>query len=172
MVMQVGAARKKYGIPYPTLYAVPGTPREYGPPKAEATAAGAPLAGAERKDANITAEEAYKFNCVQRAHQNSLENIPMIGLLALVSWGFRAFRLQSKGASPRHPSYTHPSLTRSPNSHPRGLCPALLRLWPHLLLFRLRGGAREAHQPPLYPAYVPRDVRALGPRAGHRDPAF
>jgi glutathione S-transferase len=86
MMFQVGAARKKYGIPYPTLYAVPGTPRDYAPPKEGVTTAAAPLT--EGKEPLITAEEAYKFNCVQRGHQNSLENIPIIGLLTLVSWGF------------------------------------------------------------------------------------
>lgn len=83
MAFQVGAARKKYKIPYPTLYAVPGTPRDYSPDSATPAA---PLT--EGKDALITSEEAYKFNCVQRGHQNSLENIPMVGLLTLVSWGF------------------------------------------------------------------------------------
>ncbi|EFN54337.1 hypothetical protein CHLNCDRAFT_135580 [Chlorella variabilis] len=55
MGMKVGQARKKYGITYPTLYAPPG-----------------------HKD-----EKA--FNCVQRAHQNSLENLPSFYALLLTA---------------------------------------------------------------------------------------
>jgi glutathione S-transferase len=84
MAFGVGAARRKYGIPYPTLMAVPGTPREYGPPKElkSTDAAAAPLSE------NITKEEAFAYNSVQRGHQNSIENYPIILALALVSWGF------------------------------------------------------------------------------------
>jgi hypothetical protein len=99
MSIQVGIARRKYGIPYPTLYAVPGTPREYGPeaaaPAASAatplTAPGSADAAATadaKRDALVSSEEAYKFNCVQRGHQNSLENMPVVATLALVSWSF------------------------------------------------------------------------------------
>lgn len=50
----VGAARKRYGIPYPTLYAIAGTIRTYGPD-----------AKPEGFTELITNEEAYKFNCIQ-----------------------------------------------------------------------------------------------------------
>ncbi|XP_010243917.1 PREDICTED: microsomal glutathione S-transferase 3-like [Nelumbo nucifera] len=48
MAFQVGKARKKYKVFYPTLYALES----------------------ENKDAKL-------FNCVQRGHQNSLEMMPM-----------------------------------------------------------------------------------------------
>ncbi|KAF8364858.1 hypothetical protein HHK36_028193 [Tetracentron sinense] len=48
MTFQVGKARKKYKVFYPTLYALES----------------------ENKDAKL-------FNCVQRGHQNSLEMMPM-----------------------------------------------------------------------------------------------
>ncbi len=59
----VGAARGRYKIPYPSLYAVPGTPRRYG--------AGDSRNDKEMMEASplITEEEAYNFNCVQRGHQ-------------------------------------------------------------------------------------------------------
>ncbi|KAJ6867785.1 microsomal glutathione S-transferase 3-like [Populus alba x Populus x berolinensis] len=52
MGFQVGKARKKYNVPYPTLYAIES----------------------ENKDAKL-------FNCVQRGHQNSLELMPVFFLL-------------------------------------------------------------------------------------------
>ncbi|KAH6799349.1 microsomal glutathione s-transferase [Perilla frutescens var. frutescens] len=52
MAAQVGRARKKYNVPYPTMYA----------------------SAADNKDANL-------FNCVQRGHQNSIEMMPMFFLL-------------------------------------------------------------------------------------------
>ncbi|PIA63805.1 hypothetical protein AQUCO_00201261v1, partial [Aquilegia coerulea] len=52
MAFQVGAARKKYKVFYPTLYALES----------------------ENKDAKL-------FNCVQRGHQNSLEMMPMFFLM-------------------------------------------------------------------------------------------
>ncbi|KAF8273984.1 hypothetical protein EI94DRAFT_1714448 [Lactarius quietus] len=55
----VSKARKRAGIRYPQLYAE----------KADQEA---------RKDAMI-------FNCVQRAHQNTLENVPVIVLSTLIS---------------------------------------------------------------------------------------
>ncbi|KAJ6752697.1 MICROSOMAL GLUTATHIONE S-TRANSFERASE [Salix koriyanagi] len=48
MGFQVGKARKKYNVPYPTLSAIES----------------------ENKDAK-------PFNCVQRGHQNSLELMPV-----------------------------------------------------------------------------------------------
>ena len=63
---------------------MPGTLRNYGP-KEEATAI---VAGAAPVSELITNEEAFAFNCVQRGHQNSLEGLPFMCLLALVSWPF------------------------------------------------------------------------------------
>ncbi|KAL5721928.1 glutathione transferase [Ranunculus cassubicifolius] len=48
MGFRVGAARKKYNVPYPTLYAL------------------------ESEN-----HEAMLFNCVQRGHQNTMEMMPM-----------------------------------------------------------------------------------------------
>ncbi|WCJ25101.1 microsomal glutathione s-transferase putative [Euphorbia peplus] len=59
MAAQVGRARRKYKVPYPTLYA---TEPEF-------------------KDAKL-------FNCVQRGHQNSLEMMPMFFVLMMLG-GFR-----------------------------------------------------------------------------------
>ncbi|WRX31347.1 Membrane-associated [Theobroma cacao] len=55
MAGQVGKARKRYKVGYPTLYAVES----------------------ENKDAKL-------FNCVQRGHQNSLEMMPMFFLLMVL----------------------------------------------------------------------------------------
>jgi hypothetical protein len=52
---KVGGARKKYGVTYPTMYAVPGVAPE-----------------------GISKENANNFNCVQRAHQNMLEQWPQL----------------------------------------------------------------------------------------------
>ncbi|EEF36198.1 microsomal glutathione S-transferase 3 [Ricinus communis] len=59
MAGQVGKARKKYKVFYPTLYALES----------------------ENKDAKL-------FNCVQRGHQNSLEMMPMFFVLMILG-GFR-----------------------------------------------------------------------------------
>ena len=58
---KVGAARKKYGVKYPNMYAVPAVV-----PK------------------GISEEDANRFNCVQRAHQNMLEGYP--AFLTLRTW--------------------------------------------------------------------------------------
>jgi glutathione S-transferase len=58
----VGGARKKARIAYPQAYADK----------------------AEQESSN----EAKVFNCMQRAHQNTLENVPVIVLMTLIS-GFR-----------------------------------------------------------------------------------
>ncbi|KAJ3507178.1 hypothetical protein NLJ89_g6453 [Agrocybe chaxingu] len=55
----VNRFRRRAGIKYPQLYAE----------KAEAAASG----------------DANKFNCAQRAHQNTLENIPIVYVLTLLS---------------------------------------------------------------------------------------
>ncbi|KAI6691368.1 hypothetical protein NL676_028196 [Syzygium grande] len=55
MAAQVGMARKKYQVFYPTLYA----------------------SESENKSAKL-------FNCVQRGHQNSLEMMPMFFMLMIV----------------------------------------------------------------------------------------
>ncbi|KAH7533250.1 hypothetical protein FEM48_Zijuj04G0110700 [Ziziphus jujuba var. spinosa] len=55
MAFQVGKARKRYKVFYPTLYA----------------------SESENKDAKI-------FNCVQRGHQNSLEMMPMFFVLMVL----------------------------------------------------------------------------------------
>uniref|UniRef100_A0A7N0TTH8 Glutathione S-transferase 3, mitochondrial n=1 Tax=Kalanchoe fedtschenkoi TaxID=63787 RepID=A0A7N0TTH8_KALFE len=55
MTAQVGKARKKYKVFYPTLYA----------------------SQADNKDANL-------FNCVQRGHQNSLELMPVYFMLMML----------------------------------------------------------------------------------------
>ncbi|KAK1264169.1 hypothetical protein QJS04_geneDACA021222 [Acorus gramineus] len=55
MTLQVGKARKKYKVFYPTMYAVES----------------------ENKEAKL-------FNCVQRGHQNSLESMPVFFVMVLV----------------------------------------------------------------------------------------
>ncbi|XP_031492561.1 uncharacterized protein LOC116259083 [Nymphaea colorata] len=55
MAFQVGKARKRYKVPYPTLYAIES----------------------ENKDAKL-------FNCIQRGHQNSLEVMPVFFALLLL----------------------------------------------------------------------------------------
>ncbi|XP_057808399.1 uncharacterized protein LOC131022868 [Salvia miltiorrhiza] len=59
MTAQVGRARKRYNVSYPTLYA----------------------SEADNKDAKL-------FNCVQRGHQNSLEMLPMF-LSLMILGGIR-----------------------------------------------------------------------------------
>ncbi|KAJ7964389.1 Microsomal glutathione S-transferase 3 [Quillaja saponaria] len=55
MAGQVGRARKRYNVPYPTLYA----------------------AESDNKDAKL-------FNCIQRGHQNSLELMPIYFMLMVL----------------------------------------------------------------------------------------
>lgn len=85
MAFGVGAARKKYGISYPQLYAVPGTPRNYAPGETKALS---DASNTQPLSELCSAEDAYAYNCVQRGHANSLENYPLIIGLTLVSWGF------------------------------------------------------------------------------------
>jgi glutathione S-transferase len=84
LVMQ---ARTQYGIPFPTMYAVPGTPRYYGDDMK-------PLAdpeGSKGKPDLIQYDEAFAFNSVQRGHQNMIENAPFFLALLLVAWSFPLF---------------------------------------------------------------------------------
>eukprot|EP00873_Tetraselmis_striata_P035262 jgi/Tetstr1/455526/TSEL_042350.t1 len=55
MSFKVGAARKKFGVKYPAVYATGDSP------------------------------EANQFNCTQRGHQNSLESLPSFLALLLVA---------------------------------------------------------------------------------------
>jgi glutathione S-transferase len=55
MAMQVGSARRKYKVPYPTMYAI----------------------DSENKQAKL-------FNCVQRGHQNSIEYMPTFFAVLLI----------------------------------------------------------------------------------------
>lgn len=67
---------------------MPGTKRNYGP--VDGTSASAPLTGANdaSKSELISDEDAFAFNCVQRGHQNALENAWMVAVLSLTSWSF------------------------------------------------------------------------------------
>ena len=61
MGIRVGAARRKYGVSYPTLYARVG-------------------------DGNIKDEkQATEYNCVQRGHQNMFETFPSVVSMVLVA---------------------------------------------------------------------------------------
>jgi glutathione S-transferase len=86
----VGAARRKYQFDYPNMYAVPGmkvrSPNTYEWPGSDQ---GEPLP--EELTITIDEEAAFKFNCVQRAHQNYLEQLP--GILAMIVLGTFSFPL-------------------------------------------------------------------------------
>eukprot|EP00249_Psilotum_nudum_P036493 c7595_g1_i1 orf=421-846(-) len=56
MAMKVGKARRRYKVPFPTMYALES----------------------ENKDAKM-------FNCIQRGHQNSLEFMPVFFVLIILS---------------------------------------------------------------------------------------
>jgi len=83
LVMQ---ARTQHGIPFPTMYAVPGSPRYYGegmkPTDSE---------GSKAKPDLIQYDEAFAFNSIQRGHQNMVENAPFFLALLLVAWSFPLF---------------------------------------------------------------------------------
>jgi len=80
-------ARSKHGIPYPTMYAVPGTPRYYDP-SMRPSDSDASASGNSSKTEYITNEEAYAFNLVQRGHQNMIENAPFFLALLLCAWPY------------------------------------------------------------------------------------
>jgi glutathione S-transferase len=73
-------ARNKYGIPYPTMYAVPGTPRYYN--DAMKPTDTDPLTD------TISNEDAYAFNLIQRGHQNTIENAPFFLAILIAAWPF------------------------------------------------------------------------------------
>lgn len=79
----VGMARHKHGIPYPTMYAVPGTARYYNDemkPQEENKE--------EAKAELITKDEAHAFNLVQRGHQNTIENAPFFLAILIAAWPY------------------------------------------------------------------------------------
>jgi len=69
--IKVGKARQKYNVQYPNMYAYPG------------------LKQSSEAENLIGDDDATKFNCVQRAHQNHLEQLPCF--LALFFGGMFSF---------------------------------------------------------------------------------
>lgn len=92
----VTQARKKHGIPYPTMYAVPGTKRYYDDAMREEKKKD-PKTGEKKEDKKdefdkyISDKEAYSFNLIQRGHQNMIENAPFFLALLLVAWPYPLF---------------------------------------------------------------------------------
>ena len=94
----VGQARKKYGVTYPALYAVPGTKSDYSPVTEDTALL---KEEKEKKEAVVSDQTAYEFNCIQRGHQNFLEQVQTGGLerpLPFILHGRRA------GCAPTLPS--------------------------------------------------------------------
>ena len=135
MGIAVGMARKKFGIGYPSLYAVPGTKANYAP--AGNLAEDSALIGTSKNQVRslvattlpkfvlfpqplpcfiyliqsqpggfamhdaraashlvipphlqdlVSDETAYAFNCIQRGHQNFLEQVPCFVPLIIINW--------------------------------------------------------------------------------------
>ncbi|KAF8202994.1 hypothetical protein BJ912DRAFT_336381 [Pholiota molesta] len=86
----VGRHRRRAGIPYPQMYA-------------------------EKKEAEDK-KEAHLFNCAQRAHQNTLENIPIVYTATLVAaTKFPVFAASALGFwSLSRVSYTRGYITGDP----------------------------------------------------------
>mmetsp|Transcript_20425 Transcript_20425/g.28297 ORF Transcript_20425/g.28297 Transcript_20425/m.28297 type:complete len:161 (+) Transcript_20425:51-533(+) len=59
LIFQVSRARKLYGVYYPSLYA------------------------------DVSNKNAHKFNCVQRAHQNTLESLSAVQVLLVINGLFQ-----------------------------------------------------------------------------------
>jgi glutathione S-transferase len=76
MSMMVGKARKAAGVDYPNMYAYAGAEHVYKKAAAEKE----PLAGAA-----MSQVVADRYNSVQRAHQNTVENQPLFLTLLLFS---------------------------------------------------------------------------------------
>ena len=74
-------ARNKYGIPYPTMYAVPGTLRYYNESMK-------PTDSITEFSETISNEEAFLFNSVQRGHQNTVENAPFFLAILIAAWPY------------------------------------------------------------------------------------
>lgn len=74
-------ARTKYGIPYPTMYAVPGSLRYYNDSMK-------PTDTSVEFSEMITNEEAFSFNSVQRGHQNTVENAPFFLAILIAAWPY------------------------------------------------------------------------------------
>lgn len=88
MGVAVGSARRRFHIPYPTMYAVPSTPRYYSATMKSANIKKGVSEVAHPIEPLITAEEAYGFNTVQRGHMNVVENMPFIMALLVGAWPF------------------------------------------------------------------------------------
>jgi len=85
----VGMARHKHGIPYPTMYAVPGTARYYNDEmKPQQKTEQEEKKDNEEKADLITNSEAYAFNLVQRGHQNTIENAPFFLAILIAAWPY------------------------------------------------------------------------------------
>jgi glutathione S-transferase len=70
--VSVGQARKKYKVFYPAMYAYKGQvyPESLNDKKEDLKP--------------ISEEDAFKYNCIQRGHQNYLENLPTFFALLFV----------------------------------------------------------------------------------------
>lgn len=62
LAISVGQARKKFGVKYPAMYATK-----------------------DHITKDVTVKDVEQFNCIQRAHQNTCENLASVQLLAVVN---------------------------------------------------------------------------------------